>query len=275
MTQFTHDAATAMRCVQVIEQLLEVSDSVATATATAGTPFEHDHETVAPTAWSWWMLVGDSARLVFDQMKAGNGLLVAPVVRNLMNHALALTWLIDGGELAVRAVDAYSDEEMLKLLDHAKRAGWEAEGEEAEARLRQAVEDRQSRLTPEITKLKNELSTPINLMTAYGVEEAYLSYRALSAYSHTTRDTGKLYLEANLRDRRSSPRPPSTYSDVIGTAVSLVQAGQAINRVLTGQPLTQPLQQAARYLGLPDDLTPRRRPTSTRTQRRCQPPAQE
>ena len=260
MAQFAHDEATARRSAEVIEQLIEARDSL---TAGTGVTFERKHEAVARTAWSWWMLVTDSARLVLEQTKAGNGFLVAPVTRNLVTHALALPWLIDGGATAVQAVDAYGDEELLKLVNAAADVGWAIGEPGDEDRIRQHVAYRQSQLTSEITRLKNEFKNTETLMTAYGAKPSYLVYRHLSGFSHTTRDTGKLYLEPagsgpNEWQIRNRPRP-SGFSDVIGIAVSLVQAGQVINRILTGQPLTQPLQEATQHLGLPDDLVPTRK----------------
>ncbi|MFF6772781.1 hypothetical protein ACFY8W_04370 [Streptomyces sp. NPDC012637] len=260
MVQFTHDEATARRSGEVIEQLVAARDSLAAGT---GVAFEREHEAVARTAWSWWMLVTDSSWLVLEQTKAGNGLLVAPVTRNLVTHALALPWLIDGGVAALQAVDAYGDEELVKLINAAVEVGWAIGELGDEDRIRRDVAGRQSQLTPEITRLKNELRNTETLMTAYGAKPSYLVYRHLSGFSHTTRDTGKLYLApvgsgSNEWQIRTRPRP-SGFSDVIGVAVSLVQAGQAINRILAGRPLTQPLQEATQHLGLPDDLVPTRR----------------
>lgn len=268
MTQFARDEATARRSADVIEQLTEARASLI---AGNGVAFKSEHEAVAPTAWSWWMLVTDSARLVLEQTRAGNGLLVAPVARNLMNHAVALPWLIDGGAAAVQAIDSYSDEQLMKLLNGAVEAGWDVGGAEAEARVRQAVADRKSTETPEVTRLKKELSTPIDLMTAYDTRPTYLVYRHLSGFSHTTRDTGTLYLHSTGSgpgdwELRNRPRE-SEFEDIIGIAVFLMQAGQAVNRILTDHPLTRPLRQATQQLGLPEDLLLTRRSPRARRQR--------
>ncbi|MFJ5736826.1 hypothetical protein [Streptomyces microflavus] len=52
------------------------------------------------------MLISDSARVVAEAAKNGNGFVVALVMRNLMTHAVAMAWLVDGGDAAVQAVDA-------------------------------------------------------------------------------------------------------------------------------------------------------------------------
>ncbi|WP_169807747.1 hypothetical protein [Streptomyces resistomycificus] len=51
------------------------------------------------------MLISDSARVVAEAAKNGSGFVVAPVMRNLMTHAVAMAWLVDGGDAAVQAVD--------------------------------------------------------------------------------------------------------------------------------------------------------------------------
>jgi hypothetical protein len=99
-------------------------------------------------------------------------------------------------------------------------------------------------------------------MVAFGEQDAYLPYRHLSSYSHTTRETARLYLHPTgaggwaLRDR---PRE-SGLNDVIWTAVCLIQAGRVLDSILTRQPLAEELDQATAHLGIPGNIVPRRRP---------------
>ncbi|MFF6999514.1 hypothetical protein ACFY93_31870 [Streptomyces sp. NPDC008313] len=56
------------------------------------------------------MLISDSARVVAEAeaAKNGNGFVVAPVMRNLMTHAVAMAWLVDERT-------AYPDLEVVRL----------------------------------------------------------------------------------------------------------------------------------------------------------------
>jgi hypothetical protein len=260
MPDFAHDEATAKRALDVIDQLLAARDRLAS--GVGGIAFLREHEAVAPVAWSWWMLIADSARVVAEAAKGGNGFVVAPVMRNLMTHAVAMAWLVDSGAAAVQAVDAYSDDQLLKLITNAKEAGWDVEGDEVEAKVRDAVAERAASPDPEVVRLTNEIRNTAALMAAFGLQEGYLPYRHLSSYSHTTRETAQLYLHPTgtggwaLRDK---PRE-SGLNDVIWTAVCLVQAGRILDSILTGQPLAAELDQATTHLGVSGDIVPRRRP---------------
>jgi hypothetical protein len=260
MPDFAHDEATAQRALDVIDQLLAARDRIASGAGNIS--FLREHETVAPAAWSWWMLISDSARVVAEAAKNGNGFVVAPVMRNLMTHAVAMAWLVDGGDAAAQAVDAYSDDQLLKLINGAKEAGWAVEGDAVEAKVRDAVDERATSPDPRVMRLTNEIRNTATLMAAFGLQEGYLPYRHLSSYSHTTRETAQLYLHRTgsggwaLRDK---PRD-SGLNDVIWTAVCLIQAGRILDSILTGQPLTAELDQATVHLGIAGDIVPRRRP---------------
>ncbi|MFI6658126.1 hypothetical protein ACIBL8_21685 [Streptomyces sp. NPDC050523] len=260
MPEFAHAEATARRALDVIDQLLTARDRIAS--GMDGIAFLREHESVAPVAWSWWMLISDSARVVAEATKNGNGFVVAPVMRNLMMHAVAMAWLVDGGDAAVQAVDAYSDDQLLKLITNAKQAGWDVEGDEVEAKVRSAVAERAASPDPDVVQLTNEIRNTADLMAAFGLQEGYLPYRHLSSYSHTTRETAQLYLHRTetggwaLRDK---PRE-SGLNDVIWTAVCLIQAGRIFDSILGERPLAAELDQVTAHLGVLGDIVPQRRP---------------
>ncbi|MEU3529732.1 hypothetical protein AB0E62_38835 [Streptomyces sp. NPDC038707] len=259
MPDFAHDEATARRALDVIDQLLAARDRMAS--GVGGVGFLREHEAVAPVAWSWWMLISDSARVVAEAAKNGNGFVVAPVMRNLMTHAVAMAWLVDGGGAAVQAVDAYSDDQLLKLITNAKRAGWDVGGDEVEAKVRAAVDERTAYPDLEVVRLTNEIRNTADLMAAFGEQEGYLPYRHLSSYSHTTRETAQLYLHptrAGGWELRNKPRE-SGLNDVIWTAVCLIQAGRILDSILSEQLLAEELDQATAHLGVSGDIVPRRR----------------
>ncbi|MEU1021985.1 hypothetical protein ABZ366_07785 [Streptomyces sp. NPDC005904] len=88
----------------------------------------------------------------------------------------------------MQAIDAYSDDQLLKLITNAKRAGWDVEGDEVEAKVRAAVDERTAHPAPEVVRLTNEIRNTADLMAAFGKQEGYLPYRHLNSYSHTTRE---------------------------------------------------------------------------------------
>ncbi|MFG2927634.1 hypothetical protein [Streptomyces achromogenes] len=100
-----------------------------------------------------------------------------------------MAWLVAGGGAAVQAVDAYSDDQLLKLIANAKRAGWDVEGDEIEAKIRAAVDECTAYPDLEVVRLTNEIRNTADLMAAFGEQEGYLPYRDLRfCFPHHTRD---------------------------------------------------------------------------------------
>ncbi|MFE2693668.1 hypothetical protein [Streptomyces mirabilis] len=160
-------------------------------------------------------------------------------------------------------MDAYSDDQPLKLITNAKTARWDVDdvgGDPVEDRVRKAIEDRAAHPDPAVERLKNEIRNTAVLMAAFGEQDAYLPYRHLSSYSHTTRETAQIYLHsagAGGWEIRNRPRP-NGLGDVIWTAVCLIQAGRVIDSILTGQPLATRLDAATGHLGVSADIVPTR-----------------
>ncbi|MBT2505855.1 hypothetical protein J7I98_08050 [Streptomyces sp. ISL-98] len=136
------------------------------------------------------MLIGDSARVVREETMKGNGFVVAPVMRNLMTHTVAFARLVDGGETAIKALNAYSDEQILKLINNARAAGWDVGGDPVEAHVRNAINDRVTD-DPAVERLKNEIRNTAQLMAAFDEQDAYLPFRHL-VLSHHARDRAAL-----------------------------------------------------------------------------------
>ncbi|MBD3934827.1 hypothetical protein IF129_25105 [Streptomyces chumphonensis] len=259
MSEFLHDEATAQRAREVIRKLIAVRDEIAA--SQSGIAFEGAHQAVAPHAWSWWMFITDSARIVLDEAEKGYGFVVAPVMRNLMNHATALQWLVEGGESALKAVDAYSDEQLIKLIDNVRRVGWEGADGPFEQTVRDAIAARDANPDLAVTKLYNEIKNAETLLTAYGMPEGYVPYRHLSSYTHTSRETARLYLAADGQGGpalRDTPRD-SGLNDVLWASVCLIQAGRVMDEILARHPFTQVLDEVSAHLGVPQKLLPQRR----------------
>jgi hypothetical protein len=258
MSEFANDAATAARARAAARALIGLGDKIA-AEQDGGLAVEAVHAAVAPGAWSWWRLITDSARIILDCEERGYGAVVAPVMRNLINHTLALQWLVDGGETALKALDDYSDEQLLQLVEAASANNWTIDEPTAKA-LRTAIAERAAAPDPAVTKLSKEIGSPWRLMKAYGVPDLYVLYRLLCAYSHTTRATAQAYQHLDGDHDPELRETPVDLGDgnVIWTAVCLIQAGRVMDTVLAGQPLTAALEEATTSLGLPEAILPGR-----------------
>jgi len=256
MSEFTNDAATAARARAAARALIDLGDRIA-AQHKGGLAVETVHVAVAPAAWSWWRLITDSARIVLEMEERGYGVVAAPVMRNLINHTLALQWLVDGGETALKALDDYSDKQLLQLIEDAVANNWSVDEPTAEA-LRAAIAERAA--DPAVAKFSKEIGSPKGLMKAYGAQALYVLYRLLCAYSHTTRATAQAYQHLDGEHDPELRETPVDLGDgnVIWTAVCLIQAGRVMDTVLAGQPLTATLDEATTLMGLPEAILPGR-----------------
>ncbi|MET9374900.1 DUF5677 domain-containing protein [Streptomyces sp. NPDC002992] len=263
MPEFAQRDSTGQRAREVIRKLISTRDGLLA--RDGGVEFDVAHRAVAPSAWSWWNLITDSAQILLDEEVKGLGPVVAPVVRNLLSHALALQWLVEGGQNAVAALDAYSDDQLLTFIDEAGKRNWKLDFPD-ESEVREAINDRKATADPAFLTLKGEIGTTANLVDAYGVPRLYAAYRYLSAFSHTTRDTATLYVDRGDKGGstpRDKPRQRD-HNEVIWTAGALIQAGRVMDSILSGQPLTKMLDEATAYLGLPEDVLPKRREKRSR-----------
>ncbi len=258
MPEFKNDPATAAKARITARTLIGLSDRIA-AGQERGLAVESGHAAVAPAAWSWWRLITDSARVVLELEERGYGVVVGPVMRNLINHTLALQWLVDGGEVALKALDDYSDKQLLQLVNDAVANNWSIHEPTAEA-LRAAIAERAASPDPAVTRLSKEIASPKRLMKAYGVPDLHVLYRLLCAYSHTTRDSAQAYqdLDGDLGPELRDTPVDLGDGNVIWAAICLIQAGRVMDAVLAGRPLKTLLDEAAISMSLPEDVLPGR-----------------
>jgi hypothetical protein len=80
-------------------------------------------------AYSWWRFICRSAEAVLLLGERGFTIEASPVLRNVVNHAYALNWLVDNGDPTIHALMAESIDEAEKLCRKLERFGWPAAAE--------------------------------------------------------------------------------------------------------------------------------------------------
>lgn len=208
------------------------------------------------TAYGWWRLICRSAEAVLLLSEQGFTIEAAPVVRNVLNHAYALHWLVDNGDAAVEALAAVNSKDMEKMCARLERTGWPIAAE-----YRRALEEHKAS-QPEptaadselIRELQHEISNFYDMLDRYGSADVYPVYAHLSRLSHTSIETANAYLEwtgyATPQIRRDAPR--LGHAPVIQLAIALLQAAQVMSPLLVGDPMRASIERAAMDLGLQD-----------------------
>ncbi|MFC7980078.1 DUF5677 domain-containing protein [Streptomyces cinereoruber] len=215
-----------------------------------------DKEFVFGPVFSWWRLVCRTSELVLSAVDSGFGAEVGPLVRNVLNHAYALNWLVDNGDPAMYALVRSGRENQRKMVEKVEKTNWPGAVE-----LR-AVYDRVKELPePEWTQaeerrivmLVHELGNFHDQLDRYGAVEVYPAYSHLSSLSHTSIETASLYLSHAEDGSRAelmltSWLSPDTY--VIQVTLSLLQTASVISPLIGGDPMRDAIEKATGDLGL-------------------------
>ncbi|MDX3589093.1 DUF5677 domain-containing protein [Streptomyces europaeiscabiei] len=250
MTPFVVNDETADRARSVADDLVSAGDTV----IADGLRAPARNYKMVVGAYGWWRLVNRTSRAVLALVDEGfSAPEVAPLMRNIFNHAYALNWLIDNGEPAVDAVlsaGAASREQLYKKL---KATGWAIADEYKDLMSQQAPEPVR---TPDQEtlhkKLVHEIGNVHDMLDRYGSSDLYPVYSHLSSLSHTSVDTASAYL-AQADDGSAQIRPSAVDlgpADVIQLAIALIQVGHVFSPLLDGDPLRSTVDRAIADLGL-------------------------
>jgi Family of unknown function (DUF5677) len=251
VTDLDADQVAAAVAREVAARLLAASREA----VTGGADVYPQHVGIFPTAYGWWRFICRSAEAALLLGEHGFMVEAAPVVRNVVNHAYALHWLVDNGPLAVDALIAKDREGREKMCKNLEQASWPDAAE-----YRRLLEERNAQPAPArsdadeelLRKLKHELGNVYDMLDRYASAEVYLIYSHLSGMSHTSINTANAYLEwagggtFQIRDEPADPGPAAT----VQLAVALLQAASVMSPLLGGNPLQAHIDEAAADLGL-------------------------
>ena len=104
MTPLIPDDRAAAQARATSSRLIEAADAL----VARGLDVPAEHRRVLEGVYGWWRLVNRTTAAVLLLTKQGFGSPeVAPLIRNILNHAYAINWLVDNGEPAIDVVIAY------------------------------------------------------------------------------------------------------------------------------------------------------------------------
>ncbi|WP_415940333.1 DUF5677 domain-containing protein [Streptomyces sp. 039-1] len=253
MTTLANDQESADRARSTAASLLKAAD----AAIANGVRVPADKVRVFGPVYSWWRLVCRTSEAVLLLTERGFTLEAAPMVRNILNHAYAINWLVDNGDAAVDALVARGDEEREKLCRKLEETGW-PNADEFRAAIDQAAAQQQAppvRTLAEQTlhdKFKHELTNFYDMLDRYDVADVYPVYSHLSSLSHTTISTASAYVEqmidGSLQIRQEAA--DLGHADIIQLALALLQTATVMSPLIDGDPLRASIDEATPELGL-------------------------
>ncbi|MFF4557917.1 DUF5677 domain-containing protein [Streptomyces sp. NPDC001422] len=253
MTNLSNDRKSADLARSAAADLLTAAD---TAIAN-GVRVPADKVRVFGPVYSWWRLVCRTSEAVLLLTERGFSLEAAPMVRNILNHAYAINWLIDNGDPAVDALVARGDDEREKLCKKLEETGW-PNAAEFRAAMDQATSQQPAPPVRTPTeqalhsKLKHELKNFYDMLDRYDVADVYPVYSHLSSLSHTSISTASAYVE-QMSDGSLQMRSEAAelgHADVIQLTLSLLQTATVMSPLIEGDPMRASIDQAITTLGL-------------------------
>ncbi|MFE2115758.1 DUF5677 domain-containing protein [Streptomyces microflavus] len=265
MTNIANDTETAKRARAAAALLLEAGDRLIASPLS----LPSQNYKVVLGVYSWWRLVNRTSAAVLLLLDNGyTAPEVAPLMRNVFNHAYAINWLVDNGEAAVDAVVSVGADERESLQGWLERTGWaiaaqyRAEIDAHKAANPEPVRDATAEALHK--RLKSELGNVSLMLERYGSADIYPVYKHFSGLSHTSVQTASAYLEQDANSGEVQVRSTATdlgYADVIQLTIALLQAAHVFSPLLDGDPLRATVDQALTSLGLESlDLVPTRTP---------------
>ena len=206
MTDLEDGQAAAAVARDVAFRLLAASEEA----VAGGADVPAQYVGIFPTAYGWWRFICRSAEAALLLGEHGFTVEAAPVLRNVVNHAYTLHWLVDNGPLAVDALIAKDREGAEKMCKNLEQADWPVAAE-----YRRLLEERKAQPTPArsaadeelLRKLKHELGNVYDMLNRYASAEVYLVYSHLSGMSHTSIEYGQRLPGVDRRRDLPDPRP--------------------------------------------------------------------
>ncbi|MFJ9845879.1 DUF5677 domain-containing protein [Kitasatospora sp. NPDC101155] len=254
MTNLTNDQNGAAISRAAALDLIKAADSILTTDLSV----EAGKARIFGAIYSWWRLVCRTSEAVLLLTEQGFTAEVGPLMRNIFNHAYAIHWLADNGDAAIEALAAKDADDREKLCKKLEDTGWVRAAEfRAELDRQTAAQPTAPVRTPTEQalhgKLVHELRNVFDMLDHYGSPDLYPVYAHLSALSHTSGLTARLYLEqaddGTVQIRRTAI-DLGAHADVVQVALSLLQVATVVSPMLSGDPLRAAIDQATADLGV-------------------------
>jgi hypothetical protein len=236
---FEDDAATAERATAAIRIIAATLDNIAKAGPSQPlTP--NTTQLVFLLAYGWFASIVRSSELIVLAYEHGLRHECASSSRLVLQHTLALQWLIEGGDPAAVALEADRDRRAFDLVKELNDTGWPIP-----AGFTMQVPTRPS----QSGALENQIGNFKDMCRLYkGGDKLYVPFRLQSAYAHPSYVGATSYLIPDKAEL-SPTAVTDTYAYLIEAARCVIQAGHALAELLVDPHLADETANAETALG--------------------------
>jgi hypothetical protein len=244
--EFKNDQATAARATAAIKIIVAALDAM----GEAG-PLTRIHSAtprVFPIAYGWFAAVVRTSQLVALALEHGLRHECAANARLVLQHSIALRWLIEGGDAAVDAIEADGHRRAFDLVQELIDTDWPPP---AEFTLRPAARPAKS------GALEHQFDNFKAMCALYdGGDQQYVPYRVQSGNAHPSYIGAMAYIVPET-GKLSTTAVTDSYVYLIETARCVILAAHAFALLLADPSLRESINQAEATLGMKFGLWPR------------------
>jgi hypothetical protein len=225
-------ATAAIRIITDVLDALGQTESLTRASEVSGRVF--------PLAYGWFVAVVRNGQLVSLAHENGLGHESAAHARLVLQHTLALQWLIEGGDPAVDAVEADGHRHAFDLVKELADTGWALpEGFTMQPGERPAKSG----------ALEHQFDNFKAMCALYvGGDQQYVPYKVQSANAHPSYVGAMAYVVPKTGEL-STTAVSDSYVYLIDTARCVILAGRAFASLLTDTSVAEAVTRAEAALG--------------------------
>jgi hypothetical protein len=236
---FKDDEATAQRAAAAIRVMTGALDSLGEAGSVTRAP--EATARVFPVAFGWFAAIVRNAQLVALAHENGLRHESAASARLVLQHAMALQWLIEGGDPAVDAVEAEGHRNAFDLVKELADTNWPLP-----AGFTLEPGDRPAKHGA----LEHQFGNFKAMCALYrGGDQSYVPYRVQSGNAHPSHAGAMAYVIPETGEL-STTAVTDTYAYLIDTARCAILAGHAFSPLLADASIADAVAQAEAVLGM-------------------------
>lgn len=244
---FADDEATAARAAKAIHILTDALDALYAAGSVTRAPDASPR--VVPIAYGWLAATLRHAQLVALGHEHGLRHETSSTARVVLQHAMAVQWLIEGGDAAVDALEADGHRRAFDLIKELKDTNWAIP---PELTMNPTVRP------PKKGALEEQIDNFKAMCQVYdNGQQSYVPFRVQSANTHPSYVGAMAYLVPETGEL-SAEAVTDSNAYLLDSARCAIQAVKAFAPLFADTTLTTAAQQAEEAFGIPIALWVRR-----------------
>lgn len=237
--EFADDAQTAGRASEAIKVMVTALDALGSMDGPVMAPGVSPR--VFPIAYGWFAAVVRNSQLIALAHQHGLRHECAANARLILQHTLALQWLVEGGEPAAETVEDAQHRQMHALVKEVVDTKWPVPA---------GLEAPPGSPPPKKGRLANDFDNFKDMCKLYdGGPQLYVPYKLTSSNAHPSYTGAMAYLVPETGEL-STTAVTDTYAHLVDSTRCLIQAGHIFAPLIIGTAMADAVVEAETALGM-------------------------